>query len=74
MTKIELITPIAHGGVEYSRGVHELPDEIALHFIQTAPLIVRLPQADAQPGTTAKWPDADSADIDRVLKRQNARF
>ena len=72
--KIELLHPIAHGGVEFGQGVHELPDELALHFINTAPLIVRLPQADAQPGTTAIWPDADTAYIDRVVKRQNAGF
>lgn len=35
--KVELTHPIIHDGVEYSRGVHELDEATAQHFLKTAP-------------------------------------
>ena len=74
MKTLELLSPIAHAGVLYGKGIHEVLVELAVHFLRTFPLIVRLPEADAQPGATEKWPDADAANIDRIVKRQRAGF
>lgn len=37
MKKVELIHPIAHNGTEFDRGVHELDNDVADHFLKTMP-------------------------------------
>lgn len=67
--RIEVLHPIVHSGVEYGRGVHDLPEDLAILFIKTAPHAVRQPQPHSPAGKTTKAADANTALNDRLYKR-----
>jgi hypothetical protein len=69
VAKIEIIHPIIHGGLEYGCGVHDLPEELAMHFIKTCSHAVQQAQPHSPAGKTTKSADADSVLNDRLWKR-----
>jgi hypothetical protein len=68
MRKIEVLHPVTHNNVAYSRGVHEVPDDVADHFVKN----LKCPKTNdrvarefkqggpvAVVGVTAPAPDSD---------------
>ncbi len=47
--KIELIHPIQHDQQLYGRGIHDLPEELAKLFLETAPWAARPFEVPATP-------------------------
>ena len=69
--KIELIHPITHDGTHYGRGMHDLPIELAQHFVTHAPHAVRSPR-ETSLGETGRAPDADAAISNRLVSKNRA--
>lgn len=63
MKKIELIHPITHDGKEFDRGVHELDDDTAKHFLATAPhAAIPFKAGELRKGNVTESADAGSGD------------
>ncbi len=59
--KVELLHPVTHDGKEYSRGVHELPEDVAKLFL-TYEWAARKAQLTSPPeGRVTDAPDAPDA-------------
>jgi len=70
--KILITNPIVHNNTEYGRGIHDLPEELAILFVTEFPWAAQKPGGGEPAGTTAEAPGADTAGVDRLFKRREA--